>query len=153
MLSLEEMLEKGFTRDDIMRLADTGAFGTPEPKDEGTPEPKDEPTPEPEATPADPTAAALTMMTKMLENQNNMILSLMDQKKAEPEPEKNPTPEEEARKFSDEQLTKALQSLNILANGDKIDIGKSVEKNIEEKVLSKLGSMVGFTVEEKEDKK
>lgn len=153
-MTLEELLEKGFTRDDIMKLADTGAFSAPAQDDgskpEGTPEGTPEPKPEP--TPTDPTAAALSMMAKMMENQNNMILALMEQKKSDPEPAPEPTAEEKARKFSDEQLTKALQSLNILKEGDNIDIGSAVEKNIENKILGKLGMAVGFTVKD-EDKK
>lgn len=152
-LSLEELLNKGFTRDDIMKLADSGAFSNPAnipddgSKPEGTPDGTPEPKPEP--MPTDPTAAALTMMAKMMENQNAMMLKMMETKTApDPEPAPEPNAEEKARKFSDEQLTKALQSLNILKDGDTIDIGSAVEKNIENKIIGKLGAMAGFTVDD-----
>lgn len=142
-LSLENLLEQGFTRDDIMRLADEGAFRTPvEPEEvESTPEPA------PAAPVTSGDNAALAILSQVLENQNKMILSMMEAKKSEPDPAPEPTPEDEARKFSDEKLVSALQSLNILKNGDNIDIGKTVEQNIQDKVLTKLGTMVGFTVE------
>ncbi len=157
-LSLEELLQKGFTRDDIMKLADTGAFGSGAPGEEKPGEdekPEEKKTPETgENVPADATSAALSMMVKMMENQNAMMLKMMESKAAAPEPEekKEETPEEKARKFSDEQLTKALQSLNILKDGDTIDIGSAVEKNIENKIIGKLGAMAGFTVEDEEKK-
>jgi len=70
--------------------------------------------------------------------------------KAAPEPEekKEETADEKARKYADEQLIKAMQSLNILKDGDTIDIGSAVEKNIENKIIGKLGAMAGFTVDE-----
>lgn len=152
-LSLEELLEKGFTRDDIMKLADTGAFGSGAPGEEKPGEdekPEEKKTPETgENVPADATSAALSMMVKMMENQNAMMLKMMESKTApEPEEKKEETAEEKARKFSDEQLTKALQSLNILKDGDTIDIGSAVEKNIENKIIGKLGAMAGFAVDE-----
>ena len=77
------------------------------------------------------------------------LLKMMENKTApEPEEKKEETPDEKARKFSDEQLTKALQSLNILKDGDTIDIGSAVEKNIENKIIGKLGAMAGFSVDE-----
>lgn len=156
-LSLEELLDKGFTRDDIMKLADTGAFGSGEPSEE---KPREDENPEEKKTtesseniPADATSAALSMMVKMMENQNAMMLKMMESKTApEPEDKKEETAEEKARKFSDEQLTKALQSLNILKDGDTIDIGSAVEKNIENKIIGKLGAMAGFTVDDEEKK-
>lgn len=155
-LSLEELLQKGFTRDDIMKLADTGAFGSGAPGEEKSGEdekPEDKKTTETgENVPPDATSAALSMMVKMMENQNAMMLKMMESKTTpEPEEKKEETAEEKARKFSDEQLTKALQSLNILKDGDTIDIGSAVEKNIENKIIGKLGAMAGFTVDE--DKK
>lgn len=156
-LSLEELLQKGFTRDDIMKLADTGAFGSGAPGEEKPGEdekPEEKQTTETgENVPADATSAALSMMVKMLENQNAMMLKMMENKTApEPEEKKEETAEEKARKFSDEQLTKALQSLNILKDGDTIDIGSAVEKNIENKIIGKLGAMAGFTVDDEEKK-
>ena len=146
-MTLEELLEKGFTRDDIMKLADTGAFGSPAQEEEKS-DPEEKPEKK-EETPAanDATSALVTMMSQMMENQNKLLMSMMEQKKAEPEEKKEETPEEKARKFSDEQLVKALQSLNILKEGDNIDIGSTVEKNIEDKILGKLGMAVGFTVD------
>ena len=157
-LSLEELLEKGFTRDDIMKLADTGAFGSGAPGEEKKPgedeKPEEKKTTETGGNvPADATSAALSMMVKMMENQNAMMLKMMETKTApEPEEKKEETAEEKARKFSDEQLTKALQSLNILKDGDTIDIGSAVEKNIENKIIGKLGAMAGFTVDDEEKK-
>lgn len=156
-LSLEELLDKGFTRDDIMKLADTGAFGSGAPGEEKPGEdekPEEKKTTESsETVPADATSAALTMMVKMMENQNAMMLKMMESKTApEPEEKKEETAEEKARKYSDEQLTKALQSLNILKDGDTIDIGSAVEKNIENKIIGKLGAMAGFTVDDEEKK-
>lgn len=157
-LSLEELLEKGFTRDDIMKLADTGAFGSGAPGEEKKPgedeKPEEKKTTETgENVPVDATSAALSMMVKMMENQNAMMLKMMETKTApEPEEKKEETAEEKARKFSDEQLTKALQSLNILKDGDTIDIGSAVEKNIENKIIGKLGAMAGFTVDDEEKK-
>ncbi len=156
-LSLEELLGKGFTRDDIMKLADTGAFGSGAPGEE---KPGEDEKPEEKKTketgeniPADATSAALSMMVKMMENQNAMMLKMMESKTApEPEEKKEETAEEKARKYSDEQLTKALQSLNILKDGDTIDIGSAVEKNIENKIIGKLGAMAGFTVDDEEKK-
>lgn len=156
-LSLEELLDKGFTRDDIMKLADTGAFGSgavgeEKPGEDEKPEEK-KMTETGENVPVDATSAALTMMLKMMENQNAMMIKMMENKVA-PEPEekkdekKEETAEEKARKYSDEQLTKALQSLNILKDGDTIDIGSAVEKNIENKIIGKLGAMAGFSVDE-----
>ena len=160
-LSLEELLKKGFTRDDIMKLADTGAFASNTPGEEKTGEdekPEEKKTTETgENVPADATSAALSMMVKMMENQNAMMLKMMENKAA-PEPEekkeekKEETAEEKARKFSDEQLTKALQSLNILKDGDTIDIGSAVEKNIENKIIGKLGAMAGFTIDDEAKK-
>ncbi len=157
-LSLEELLEKGFTRDDIMKLADTGAFGSGASAGEAPGE--EEKTEEKktaesdEGVPADATSAALSMMVKMMENQNAMILKMMENKGApESEEKKEETAEDKARKFSDEQLVKALQSLNILKEGDKIDIGSAVEKNIENKILGKLGMAVGFKVDQDDKKK
>lgn len=152
-LSLEELLNKGFTRDDIMKLADTGAFGSGAPGEENPGEeekPEEKKTTETgETVPADATSAALSMMVKMMENQNAMMLKMMEAKTAsEPEEKKEETADEKARKYSDEQLTKALQSLNILKDGDTIDIGSAVEKNIENKIIGKLGAMAGFTVDE-----
>lgn len=156
-LSLEELLEKGFTRDDIMKLADTGAFGSGAPGEEKPGEdekPEEKKTTETgENVPADATSAALSAMLKMMENQNAMMLKMMENKAAsEPEEKKEEkkeeTAEEKARKYSDEQLTKALQSLNILKDGDTIDIGSAVEKNIENKIIGKLGAMAGFSVDE-----
>ena len=157
-LSLEELLEKGFTRDDIMKLADTGAFGSGAPGEEKPgedekPEEKKK-TENDETLPADATSAALTMMVKMMENQNAMILKMMENNGApEPEEKKEESAEDKARKFSDEQLVKALQSLNILKEGDNIDIGSAVEKNIENKILGKLGMAVGFKVDQDDKKK
>jgi hypothetical protein len=152
-LSLEELLDKGFTRDDIMKLADTGAFASNTPGDEKPCE--DEKTEEKKTTetgenvPADATSAALSMMVKMMENQNAMMLKMMENKAApEPEEKKEETADEKARKYADEQLIKAMQSLNILKDGDTIDIGSAVEKNIENKIIGKLGAMAGFTVDE-----
>lgn len=152
-LTLEELLEKGFTRDDIMKLADTGAFASNTPGEEKTGDeekPEEKETPETgKNVPADATSTALSMMVKMMENQNAMILKMMENKPApEPEEKKEETAEEKARKYSDEQLTKALQSLNILKDGDTIDIGSAVEKNIENKIIGKLGAMAGFAVDE-----
>lgn len=152
-LSLEELLEKGFTRDDIMKLADTGAFASNTPGDEKTGEeekPEEKKTTETgENVPADATSAALSMMVKMMENQNAMMLKMMESKAApEPEEKKEETADEKARKYADEQLIKAMQSLNILKDGDTIDIGSAVEKNIENKIIGKLGAMAGFTVDE-----
>ena len=152
-LSLEELLDKGFTRDDIMKLADTGAFGSGAPGEEKPGEdekPEEEKAAETAKTvPADATSAALTMMVKMMENQNAMMLKMMEAKAApEPEEKKEETAEEKARKYADEQLVKAMQSLNILKDGDTIDIGSAVEKNIENKIIGKLGAMAGFTVDE-----
>ena len=152
-LSLEELLDKGFTRDDIMKLADTGAFGSGAPGEE---KPGEDEKPEEEkaaetgkTVPADATSAALTMMVKMMENQNAMMLKMMEAKAApEPEEKKEETADEKARKYADEQLVKAMQSLNILKDGDTIDIGSAVEKNIENKIIGKLGAMAGFTVDE-----
>lgn len=156
-LSLEELLEKGFTRDDIMKLADTGAFGSGAPGEEKLGEdekPEEKKTPETgENVPADATSTALSMMVKMMENQNAMILKMMENKPApEPEEKKEETAEEKARKYADEQLIKAMQSLNILKDGDTIDIGSAVEKNIENKIIGKLGAMAGFTVDDEEKK-
>ena len=145
-LSLEKLLDEGFTRDDIMKLADTGAFNAQVPEGSNDDEPKDKPKDEPK----DANTALLSMMSQMMENQNKLLLSMMEQKKTEPEPDPEPSAEEKARKFSDEQLVKALQSLNILKEGDKIDIGSAVEKNIEDKILGKLGMAVGFTVDKKD---
>ena len=151
-LTLEELLEKGFTRDDIMKLADTGAFGSNTPGEETPGEEKTEEkktTETSETVPADATSTALSMMVKMMENQNAMMLKMMESKVTpEPEEKKEETAEEKARKYSDEQLTKALQSLNILKDGDTIDIGSAVEKNIENKIIGKLGAMAGFIVDE-----
>lgn len=152
-LSLEELLEKGFTRDDIMKLADTGAFGSGAPGEE---KPGEDEKPEEKKTtdtsetvPADATSAALTMMVKMMENQNAMMLKMMEAKAVpEPEEKKEETADEKARKYADEQLVKAMQSLNILKDGDTIDIGSAVEKNIENKIIGKLGAMAGFSVDE-----
>lgn len=148
-MTLEELLEKGFTRDDIMKLADTGAFSAPAQEEKNDPEEKPE---KKEEAPAanDTTSALVTMMSQMMENQNKLLMSMMEQKKTEPEQPAEETPDEKARKFSDEQLVKALQSLNILKEGDSIDIGSAVEKNIEEKILGKLGMAVGFTVDNKD---
>ena len=157
-LSLEELLNKGFTRDDIMKLADTGAFGSDAPGEEKKPgedeKPEEKKTTETgENVPADATSAALSMMVKMMENQNAMMLKMMENKATpEPEEKKEETAEEKARKFSDEQLTKALQSLNILKDGDTIDIGAAVEKNIENKIIGKLGTMAGFTIDDEKKK-
>ena len=149
-LSLEKLLDEGFTRDDIMKLADTGAFNAQVPEGSNDDEPKDKPKDEPKDEPKDANTALLSMMSQMMENQNKLLLSMMEQKKTEPEPDPEPSAEEKARKFSDEQLVKALQSLNILKEGDKIDIGSAVEKNIEDKILGKLGMAVGFTVDKKD---
>lgn len=159
-LSLEKLLEDGFTRDDIMKLADSGAFGgtdpeknDPEKKDpeKKDPEKKDPEKKDPENIPTDPNAAMLAMMGKMMEQQNALIMQLMNNNKAENKPPEE-NPEDKARKFSDEQLVGALQSLNILKPGDKIDIGSAVEKNIDNKILGKLGAMVGFTVDNENNK-
>lgn len=149
-LSLERLLDDGFTRDDIMKLADSGAFNAQAPEGSNDDEPKDEPKDEVKDEPKDANTALLSMMSQMMENQNKLLLSMMEQKKTEPEPDPEPSAEEKARKFSDEQLVKALQSLNILKEGDKIDIGSTVEKNIEDKILGKLGMAVGFTVDKKD---
>lgn len=156
-LSLEELLEKGFTRDDIMKLADTGAFASNTPGEEKTGEdekPEEKKTTETgEKVPADATSAALSMMVKMMENQNAMMLKMMESKAApEPEEKKEETADEKARKYADEQLIKAMQSLNILKDGDTIDIGSAVEKNIENKIIGKLGAMAGFTIDDEEKK-
>lgn len=159
-LSLEKLLEDGFTRDDIMKLADSGAFGVsdPEKKDpekndpeKNDPEKADPEKKDSENLPTDPNAAMLAMMGKMMEQQNALIMQLMNNNKAENNPPEE-NPEDKARKFSDEQLVGALQSLNILKPGDKIDIGSAVEKNIEDKILGKLGAMVGFTVDKENNK-
>lgn len=156
-LSLEELLEKGFTRDDIMKLADTGAFASNTPGGE-TPGEDEKPgekktTETGENVPADATSAALSMMVKMMENQNAMMLKMMESKAApEPEDKKEETADEKARKYADEQLIKAMQSLNILKDGDTIDIGSAVEKNIENKIIGKLGAMAGFTIDDEEKK-
>ena len=156
-LSLEELLQKGFTRDDIMKLADTGAFGSGAPGEEKPGEdekPEEKKTTETgENVPADATSAALSMMVKIMENQNAMMLKMMENKAApEPEEKKEETADEKARKYADEQLIKAMQSLNILKDGDTIDIGSAVEKNIENKIIGKLGAMAGFTVDDEEKK-
>ena len=156
-LSLEKLLEKGFTRDDIMKLADTGAFASNTPGEEKTGEdeqPEEKKTTETgENIPADATSAALSMMVKMMENQNAMMLKMMESKAApEPEEKKEETADEKARKYADEQLIKAMQSLNILKDGDTIDIGSAVEKNIENKIIGKLGAMAGFTIDDEEKK-
>lgn len=151
-LSLEKLLDQGFTRDDIMKLADSGAFGDSkkDPEPDQDKEVNDKKDVEEVGSATDPTTAILSMMTKMMENQNNMMLKMMENKsESAPEDKPGETPEESARKFSDEKLTKALQSLNILKDGDTIDIGSAVEKNIENKILGKLGAAVGFTVDEK----
>lgn len=156
-LSLEELLDKGFTRDDIMKLANIGAFesgapGEEKPGEDEKPEEKEAPETA-KTVPADATSAALTMMVKMMENQNAMMLKMMEAKAApEPEEKKEETADEKARKYADEQLVKAMQSLNILKDGDTIDIGSTVEKNIENKIIGKLGAMAGFTVDNEEKK-
>lgn len=159
-LSLEKLLEDGFTRDDIMKLADSGAFGSNEADkgepdknepDKGEPDKNEPDKNEPGNLPMDPNAAMLAMMGKMMEQQNALIVQLMNNNKVENKPPEE-NPEDKARKFSDEQLVGALQSLNILKPGDKIDIGSAVEKNIEDKILGKLGAMVGFTVDKENNK-
>ena len=152
-LSLEKLLEEGFTHDEIMKLANSSAFGSgatgeEKPGEDEKPEEKKK-TEISETVPADATSAALTMMVKMMENQNAMMLKMMEAKATpEPEEKKEETADEKARKYADEQLVKAMQSLNILKDGDTIDIGSAVEKNIENKIIGKLGAMAGFSVEE-----
>lgn len=161
-MTLEELLEKGFSRDDIMYLAEQGALNgksadagegektaAATPEDQGKPDAGSGDKVKTDASAGD--ISALTILSQVLENQNKMMLAMMESKKTEPDQPKEPTPDENARKYSDEHLVKALQSLNILKDGDTIDIGSAVEKNIEDKILGKLGMAVGFTVK-KDDK-
>lgn len=150
-MTLEELLDKGFSRDDIMKLADTGAFSAPKKEEnekaeetevKGAEVPKD-----------DSVAAMIGVMSQMMENQNKLFMSMMEQKKTEEETQKEATAEEKARQFSDEQLLNALQSLNISTNGANIDINSTVEKNINDKILQKLGNAVGFVVDKSEENK
>lgn len=47
-----KLLDAGFTKDDILKIAGTDLLGGPDPKPEPKPEPEPEPKPEPKSEPA-----------------------------------------------------------------------------------------------------
>lgn len=153
-MTIEELIQSGKTKEEILNAVSNAVDMVTNPNP--TPEPA-APTPAPDPAPVAPAptpAANNDLIAALVQNQmetNKKLVELQEQiinaSKATEQATPTETPDE-ARQFSDEALTRAMQQLNLLGEHDKIDINKQVEDNL----VSHLGSLVGFNVKGEERK-
>lgn len=153
-MTIEELKAAGKSNEEIMGMVFKALYSSGETHavfPEQTPEPNTDPkpNPEPEQTPAiegNQTADLQKMILdqqKLINDLQQQIIEKSKEQTPEPNPEQNSIGED-ARRFSDEALNKAMQQLNLLSENDKIDVNKQVEDNM----VSHLGSLVGFKMNE-----
>lgn len=149
-MTIEDLIKEGKTKEEILSAVGNAydlASGNPDPN------PNPEPNSNPEPNPDQPTDlnAMIAQLTQMQMQTNQQILELQKQiieNSKDKGEEDAPGEPDDSRKFSDEKLTEALQKLNLLSDNDKIDINKQVEDNL----VSHLGSLVGFSTKGEEKK-